>query len=64
MKKSPKDEATISLLVCALQKSWEEHNDDNGVRRMKSEMPSSLERPCSDMQAVDFLALATIIDQG
>jgi len=42
-----KDDATISLvipLVYALQKTLEEHDDDSGVRRMKTEMLNSLQR--------------------
>ena len=60
-----KDEATISLiipLVCALQKTLEEHDDDSGVRRMKAEMLNFLQRRYSDMETTDCLALATIID--
>ena len=59
------DAASISVLiplVKILQKALNKHHDDSGIRTMKTEMLTSLERRFDDIEESKLLLISTCLD--
>ena len=54
--------ASVSPFIRALQKTLEDHSDDHGVRTMKSDMLTLLNRRYVDVETDLSLVLATLLD--